>query len=61
MDPDETLTRLRTLAADTLAGKYAIGDEPAHELAEHVQALDEWLTARGFLPTAWRSAGGASA
>lgn len=49
MDPDATLARIREqAAADRMHGP------PYDSLAEHVQALDEWLSNGGFLPEAWR-------
>jgi len=36
--------------------RYALGDdlkEAIESLAEHVQALDEWLSKGGFLPHDW--------
>lgn len=53
MDPNETLRRLRELTKDTLNGEYAIGDEPAAEIAELFHSLDEWMVRGGYPPTAW--------
>ncbi len=54
MDPNTTLAELRSLLRDvddpTVARTYLTA-----ALAERVQALDEWLTAGGYLPTAWRT------
>lgn len=57
MDPNETLKILRELSA------YALAPEPwddsidagetAIQLAEHFQALDEWIQRGGFLPAGW--------
>lgn len=46
MDPNETLRQLR----GELATDRAFIGEPVKELFE---ALDEWLTKGGFLPTEW--------
>lgn len=53
MDVDVTLERLTELSEDVARGAYAPGDEPAHEMAELFQALDGWLTRKGFLPQRW--------
>jgi len=56
MDPNETLTKIRELA--TKIGQFDF-DHPeqlygtAADLAEHVEALDEWLSKGGFPPDAW--------
>ena len=55
MDPDQLLREIRQLTADILAGGYALGDEPAFELAEKVNDLDEWLSKEGFPPAVWLS------
>lgn len=55
MDPNATLARIRERAQEILSIRAA-GDEAlaaADELAEHVQAMDEWLSKGGFLPQAW--------
>lgn len=62
MDPDEALRQARLLIAqmrveDTPPG--GIGTSPtfvqhARDLAEQVEALDEWLSKGGFLPKAWQ-------
>ena len=71
MDPDEALknarkalSRLRTLESmrlDTgLSDEPEIGADDARELlselADAFAALDQWLSAGGFLPRAWRDA-----
>lgn len=59
MDPNETLGRLRTLAAkviheaDTNDNVTDLESE-ASDLAESFQALDAWLSKQGFLPDAWK-------
>lgn len=43
MDPNETLRRLRA----------AFEDGDANGALDLFEALDEWLSEGGFLPTAW--------
>lgn len=58
MDPDAALQLVRDGIVELRAA--AEGDsndaeiEAAHELADAVQALDEWLSKGGFLPADWR-------
>lgn len=58
MDPDECLKEIRKLTM--LIG---VATDPndfvgyAADLAEHVEALDEWIANGGFLPKAWTAAG----
>jgi flagellin-like hook-associated protein FlgL len=56
MDPNATLERLRQLAVQVLNPDHqdALGDEIAEEMAELVRVLDDWMSAGGFLPAAWR-------
>ena len=62
MDPNETLRRLRALAA-TILGDHenpdgnGVDQDDAAALAEHVNALDEWITRGGFLPEPWANGG----
>lgn len=60
MDPNANLSRQRELAAMILyaadAGETNV-IELAAELAEYVQALDEWMTRGGFAPAAWNIGG----
>ena len=57
MDPDQTLHDLRTALADyRKATSVAAADDAADRLAERIQALDDWLSAGGFLPTDWMRA-----
>lgn len=56
MDPNRALADIRRLVARLDAGFN--GPEPfdpadAHELAELVDGLDQWLSRGGFLPDAW--------
>lgn len=61
VDPNETLTRLRQLVADMTAIQNGDDDpdEPgeyyriASETTTLVEALDEWLTKGGSLPSPW--------
>lgn len=56
MDPDENLRKqlkiAKLLLDETLPNSVSYRFM-AEELAELVQALDKWLSARGFLPMAW--------
>lgn len=55
MDPDANLKELRELAQRVL---YSVDPDPhpqdVERLAELVEALDGWLSNKGFLPAAWR-------
>lgn len=56
MDPNVTLGNIRALAA-RVRDEEMENDElfdVAQNLAEQVQALDEWLASGGFAPAAWR-------
>lgn len=56
MDPNTTLATLRELCANQLSGKD--GADPSTiggEIAEAFEALDEWITKGGFLPSDWQS------
>jgi hypothetical protein len=58
MDPNAALEAMRDAFASL--GRRLVGD-PDHvddllTIAEHAQALDEWLSAGGFLPAAWAAA-----
>jgi hypothetical protein len=61
MDPDETLRTIRDLVAQIRGGTIAIHEtgKPQRflgdELADHVTALDTWLTGGGFPPREWVS------
>jgi len=55
MDPDAALFAIRELAA-AIAAADEVSPWQAHELAEHVQALDAWITKGGFLPKDWQPA-----
>jgi hypothetical protein len=55
MDPNATLAEMRRLAAAILADDTNDATKAilADELAEHVQTLDQWIGAGGFLPDSW--------
>lgn len=56
MDPDETLRMIRHYVAllNNAAGmRTAIMAECGENLAEYVEAMDEWLSKGGFLPKEW--------
>jgi hypothetical protein len=59
MDVNETLRMLRTMA-DGLIHESDSGASPERvaaigdTLAELVQAMDQWLSRGGFLPTDWQ-------
>lgn len=56
MDPNANLARMRELADRLVRNgdkRTAIARHDGLELAEHVQAMDEWLVKGGFLPQAW--------
>lgn len=62
MDPDANLREQRELAADIIRMADAGDDyEPVAnkgtQLAELVQALDEWLRRGGRLPAEWEPSG----
>ena len=49
MDPDEVLHRLRVEVQEVLRG-----EEPSPAaMAEAFEALDQWLSKGGFLPSDW--------
>lgn len=53
MDPNATYEILSTRARQILE-REDTEDEHAVEMAEHFQALDQWLHTGGFLPSAWQ-------
>ena len=54
MDPEQTLAEMRELSRAIMEVRDAMYlNETAPALAEKFQALDDWLTARGFLPADW--------
>lgn len=59
MDPDAALAQLRTAAGDwaaaELRGQEAVAAEAARAAIQVAAALDEWLSAGGFLPADWQT------
>jgi hypothetical protein len=55
MDPDETLTQIRTLITNYQTSAEEMSTSDAAELVFLVDELDEWLTKGGFLPTEWNA------
>lgn len=54
MDPNETLRIIRLTTKQMRVDEHPdIRKQHADDLAEHVEALDEWLTKGGFLPSDW--------
>jgi len=54
MDPDQTLTDLRDIAAKMNEGMYVPAlMAAAHELMEKFQALDEWISNGNATPKDW--------
>lgn len=56
MDPTATLSIIRVLIKqieDTDGNAYVQLADVADELAEHVKALDQWISNGGFLPVQW--------
>jgi hypothetical protein len=51
MDPNECLKKIRSLCM--LAQTDGLGTDEAKDLAEHIQALDGWISKGGFLPSDW--------
>ena len=58
MDPNETLRRLRQMAATAIEVDSSESTNVAAvdltEMAEHFQALDQWIQNGGFLPANWQ-------
>jgi hypothetical protein len=56
MDPNVALQELREALAVLADGTTDVidQDQAAYDVAESAKALDEWLTAGGYLPAAWR-------
>ncbi len=59
MDPDKCLEEIRKCAAVVNEQAEAgLSDfDACFHLAEHVAALDEWISKGGFLPAAWKKSG----
>jgi hypothetical protein len=53
MDPNATLAEIRDAIA--AYGRGELDDqEYAEAITERLVALDDWISAGGFLPTAWQ-------
>ncbi len=52
MDPTATLARIREALANH--AENGLSDDETMELVECVEALDDWLSRGGFLPTQWQ-------
>ena len=62
MDPDETLRRIRELAAALTGPGLRTNADRAQlgaELGDHLEALDGWLCRGGVLPQTWMRPGDA--
>lgn len=59
MDPNANLAEQKRIARRLLALDRPLVEiaADASRLAELVEALDEWITKGGFLPSAWTSKG----
>lgn len=58
MDPNACLARIRALLPLMFVEDgedYRPDQDTVTELAQHVEALDGWLSKGGFLPSAWRA------
>jgi hypothetical protein len=53
MDPNEALRIIREARAELFSEGEPYDPETVRTLAEHVDALDTWLSKGGFLPAAW--------
>lgn len=56
MDPNATLEHIRYLVP-TLLDEEDPDPQDVIELAEHVEALDNWMSKGGLVPDAWDSGG----
>lgn len=56
MDPNATLAELRTLVRAILTAPESDASDDADSMAEHFQALDQWLSRGGFRPADWTTA-----
>lgn len=57
MDPNVTLARIRILSNLLLHGHgFSMSEQVsmAEELAELIQALDDWMTRQGMSPRDWK-------
>lgn len=53
MDPDACLNAIRRVVARIVNDGAVCATADTERLAELVDALDEWITRGGFLPSAW--------
>lgn len=53
MDPNMTLHELRELCGEALAESGNKRADLVDEIAERFDALDQWLSRGGFVPSAW--------
>jgi hypothetical protein len=57
LDPNKTLEVLRAISARILRNideDVALDEDEVSTLCESFQALDEWISKKGFLPEAWK-------
>lgn len=54
MDPNANLATLRRLVDRIIAAPDLAGQDDAIELATLTEALDNWLSRGGFLPSEWQ-------
>lgn len=52
VDPNANLTELRALIEANIDREY-VSDHDTARIIELVDALDGWLSGKGFLPAAW--------
>jgi len=57
MDPNTTLDAIRDITKKVENHPDDLTTDDLAQLAEYVVALDEWLSAGGFLPEQWERAG----
>lgn len=55
MDPDEVLRKIRAITEDHYDSE--IPGNVMDELVELIDALDQWITTGGFLPSEWKDHG----
>lgn len=56
MDPTETLTRIRQTLVEVFDGDDVEALRTLQDLADLIEALDQWIMAGGFLPVPWTMA-----
>lgn len=52
MDPNACLSEIRKLTEKLQSG-HAGADDDIDRLCELIEAMDNWMTGGGFLPTEW--------